>query len=191
MPILDASSMEFISRSAEQTRRAGMRLGALLQPGDLVCLIGDLGSGKTTLVQGLAAGWGTLDPVSSPTFVLVNVYRRKETERHGHAYPRPDERRASAGAPVAITRGRELYHLDAYRLSGPGEAEDLDLEMLLEKGPLVIEWADRIESILPPERLRITMQYVDLEQRDLVISARGDRYQKLLAVFRRRVFGVA
>jgi len=75
MPILDPNSMEFISRSAEQTRRVGMRLGTLLQTGDVICLIGDLGSGKTTFVQGLASGWGSLDPVSSPTFVLVNVYR--------------------------------------------------------------------------------------------------------------------
>jgi tRNA threonylcarbamoyladenosine biosynthesis protein TsaE len=191
MPILDSHSMEFISRSPEQTRRAGMRLGALLQPGDLVCLIGDLGAGKTTLVQGLAAGWGSLDPVSSPTFVIVNVYRRRETERRGPAYPRPDARRPLPGQPAALVKGRELYHLDAYRLSGPAEAQDLDLEELLENGPLVIEWADRIETILPAERLRITLQYVDPTQRDLVISAHGERYQKLLAAFRRQVYGVA
>ena len=92
-PILDRNSLEIISRSAEQTRRVGMRLGAMLEPGDIVCLIGDLGAGKTTFVQGLAAGWGSLDPVSSPTFVIVNVYRRLDQ--------------------------RKLYHLDAYRLSGP------------------------------------------------------------------------
>jgi tRNA threonylcarbamoyladenosine biosynthesis protein TsaE len=101
MPILDPHSLEFISRSAEQTRRVGMRLGALVDGGDVVCLVGDLGSGKTTFVQGLAAGWGSLDPVTSPTFVLVNLYRRPE--------------------------GARLYHLDAYRLSGASEAADLDL----------------------------------------------------------------
>jgi tRNA threonylcarbamoyladenosine biosynthesis protein TsaE len=56
-PILDQNSLEIISRSTEQTRRVGMRLGGLLLPGDVICLIGDLGAGKTTLVQGLAAGW--------------------------------------------------------------------------------------------------------------------------------------
>ena len=101
-PILDRNSFEIISRSAEQTRRVGMRLGALLEPGDIVCLIGDLGAGKTTLVQGLAAGWGSLDPVSSPTFVIVNVYRRLDQN--------------------------QLFHLDAYRLSGAAEAADLDLD---------------------------------------------------------------
>jgi tRNA threonylcarbamoyladenosine biosynthesis protein TsaE len=70
--------MEFISRSAEQTRRLGMRLGGLIKSGDILCLEGDLGSGKTTLVQGVASGWGSLDGVSSPTFVLVNVYRHPD-----------------------------------------------------------------------------------------------------------------
>jgi tRNA threonylcarbamoyladenosine biosynthesis protein TsaE len=115
-PILGRNSLEIISRSAEQTRRVGMRLGSLLKPGDIVCLTGDLGAGKTTLVQGMAAGWGSLDPVSSPTFVIVNLYRRLD--------------RAT------------FFHLDAYRLSGPTEAVDLDLDSMLDEGSLVIEWAD-------------------------------------------------
>ena len=78
MPILSPHSLEIISRSPEQTRRVGMRLGAMLQVGDVVGLCGELGSGKTTLVQGIGAGWGSLDAVTSPTFVLVNVYRRTD-----------------------------------------------------------------------------------------------------------------
>ena len=81
MPILDPHSLEFISRSAEQTRRVGMRLGGMVGSGDVICLVGDLGSGKTTFIQGFAAGWGSLDPVTSPTFVLVNLYRRPEGAR--------------------------------------------------------------------------------------------------------------
>lgn len=156
--------MEFISRSAEQTRRVGMRLGALLRPGDVVGLVGELGSGKTTLVQGIAAGWGSLDQATSPTFVLVNVYRGPSQQR--------------------------LYHLDAYRLSGPAEAEDLDLQALLEGGPLVVEWADRIRAALPDEFLWVTLEMVDDIQRDLVFSARGDRYQEMLHAIRRQIFGV-
>jgi tRNA threonylcarbamoyladenosine biosynthesis protein TsaE len=156
--------MEFISRSAEQTRRAGMRIGAQLQPGDVVCLAGELGSGKTTLVQGIAAGWGSLDAVSSPTFVLVNVYRRPESGR--------------------------LFHLDTYRLNDAAEAEDLDLDGMLEAGPLVIEWADRIQGVLPRDRLWIALHWVDDNQRDLMISARGRRYQALVLEFRRHLFGV-
>src|SRR5665648_780012 len=72
MPILDANTLEIFSRSPEQTRRIGMRLGMFLQPGDVICLQGELGAGKTTLVQGVAQGWGSLDAVSSPTFVPVS-----------------------------------------------------------------------------------------------------------------------
>lgn len=163
MPILDPHSLEFISRSAEQTRRVGMRLGAILGSRGVICLAGDLGSGKTTFVQGLASGWGSLDPVSSPTFVLVNVYRR------------PD--------------GRCLYHLDAYRLSGPAEVVDLDLEPLLETGPLVVEWADRVQVALPGKNLWVSLRWISPEQRDLIFTAHGLEYQSLLKAFRKRVYG--
>jgi len=164
-PILDPHSLEIISRSTEQTRRVGMRLGALLQSGDVVGMVGDLGAGKTTLVQGIAAGWGSLDPVSSPTFVLVNVYRRLD--------------------------GRRLSHLDAYRLSGSAEAIDLDLESMLERGPLVVEWADRIEDALPGDRISVNLEWLDETQRQFLFSARGDHHQVLLGHFRKQIFGVS
>ena len=162
MPILDSRSMEFISRSADQTRRAGMQLGALLQCGDTICLIGDLGSGKTTFMQGVSVGWGSLDQVSSPSFVIINVYRHLD--------------------------GRRLYHLDAYRLSGPREAIDLDLDAYLEQGPMVIEWADRIQEALPSNYLSLNLNWVDEQQRDLMIHAYGSRYEQLLNGFREQIF---
>jgi len=165
MPIFDSHSLEFISRSVEQTRRVGMRLGALLRAGDLVCLEGELGTGKTTLVQGIASGWGSLDAVSSPTFVLVNVYRGSQ--------------------------GSRLYHLDAYRLSAAQEAVDLDMDIMLDHGPLVIEWADRLRSVLPPENLWIKIRWIDDEQRDLLFTVHGERYEDLMARIRQRLFGVA
>ncbi len=163
MPILEQNSLEFISRGSEHTQRVGIRLGSLIRKGDVVCLVGELGSGKTTLVRGLAVGWGSLDSVSSPSFVLVNVYRR------------PD--------------GGRLYHMDAYRLSGALEAEDLDLDAMIETGPLVIEWAERIQLILPKDHLWITLRWINTDQRDMVFSARGEYYQKLLATFRKHVYG--
>ncbi len=163
MPILDSHSLEIISRSADQTRRVGMRLGALLKPGDLVALVGDLGSGKTTLVQGIAAGWGTLDAVSSPTFVLVNVYRHSD--------------------------GLRLFHVDAYRLNGPIEALDLDLENMLDQGPMIVEWAERVQTVLPEEGLWVHLTYIDDVQRDLIFSGRGQYYEALLARFRKLVYG--
>ena len=140
-----------------------MRLGALLKPGDLVALVGDLGSGKTTLVQGIAAGWGTLDPVSSPTFVLVNVYRHSD--------------------------GVRLFHVDAYRLNDPIEAFDLDLENMLDQGPMIVEWAERVQTALPEEGLWVHLTYIDDVQRDLIFSGRGLYYEDLLARFRKMVYG--
>lgn len=163
MPILPPHAMEFISRSPEQTRRAGMRLGELLQNGDVVGLVGELGSGKTTLMQGIAAGWGSLDVVTSPTFVLVNVYRHPNSKR--------------------------LYHLDAYRLSGAAEVIDLDIEALLETGPLVVEWAERVWGALPADHLQVVMRTVGENQRDMIISAHGLHYEGLMANFRKLVYG--
>jgi tRNA threonylcarbamoyladenosine biosynthesis protein TsaE len=163
MPILDSHSLEIISRSTDQTRRVGMRLGALLKSGDLVALVGELGSGKTTLVQGIAAGWGTLDPVSSPTFVLVNVYRHSD--------------------------GMRLFHVDAFRLNGPIEALDLDLENMLDQGPMIVEWAERIQTVLPEEGLWVHLTYIDDVQRDLIFSGHGQYYEQLLARFRKLVYG--
>ena len=163
MPILDINTLEFFSRSPEQTRRVGMRLGALLQAGDVICLSGELGSGKTTLVQGMTQGWGSLDPVASPTFVLVNEYRRPG--------------------------GQVLHHLDAYRLRNAWEGEDLDLDLMLESGPLVMEWPERIAGVLPPERLWVAMRWMADEHRGMVFSAHGPRYEWLLNELRRRMYG--
>jgi tRNA threonylcarbamoyladenosine biosynthesis protein TsaE len=163
MPILNPHTLEFVSRSPEQTRRLGIRLGALLRAGDLVCLSGDLGSGKTTLVQGLAQGWGSLNPVSSPTFVLCNEYRR------------PD--------------GRVLYHLDAYRLANSAEAVDLDLDYMIESGAMAVEWPERILAALPSNRLWLKLRYIAEEQRGMVFLPEGTRYEQIVAEFRHQSFG--
>ncbi len=163
MPILSPNTLEFLSRGPEQTRRLGVRMGTLLQPGDIICLSGDLGAGKTTLVQGIAQGWGSLDQVSSPTFVIVNVYRKPG--------------------------GQTLHHLDAYRLQNALEAEALDLEPMIEKGPLIIEWPERIDEALPIDRLWVEMDWVADQRRRLVFLPKGDRYQTLLGEFRRGAFG--
>jgi len=104
-----------------------------------------------------------LDPVSSPTFVLVNVYRR------------PD--------------GLHLYHLDAYRLSGAAEAIDLDLDTMLEQGPMLVEWAERVQEALPSEGLWVHLTYVSDIQRDMIYTARGAHYRDLLTRFRKLVYG--
>lgn len=140
-----------------------MRIGSLIKTGDLICLSGDLGAGKTTFVQGVAQGWGSLDMVSSPTFVLVNQYRRAD--------------------------GCLLHHLDAYRIESALEAEDLDLDQLLLSGVLIVEWAERISSALPMENLHIDLGWVADEQRSLIFTPNGTRYKTLLEEFRRLTFG--
>ena len=142
-----------------------MRLGGLLQPSDLICLQGDLGAGKTTLVQGLAQGWGSLDAVSSPTFVLINEYRR------------PD--------------ACQLFHMDAYRIEFAPEAAELDFDSMLTRGALIVEWADRIISVLPNERLWVSLEYRDEEQRQMNFKANGARYDEVLTELQTNMFGAA
>ncbi|GAP21788.1 tRNA (adenosine(37)-N6)-threonylcarbamoyltransferase complex ATPase subunit type 1 TsaE [Leptolinea tardivitalis] len=163
MPIMDTHNFEFFSRSPEQTRRLGTRIGSLLLPGDLICMSGDLGAGKTTLVQGIARGWNSVDTVSSPTFVLVNEYHRKS--------------------------GETLYHMDAYRLENAAEAFDLDLDRMLEQGALMIEWAERIKDALPHNALWINMTWMADEQRGLLFTAYGERSQVLMDQFKKKVVG--
>ena len=163
MPIYSASALDFISRAPEQTRRLGFRLGTLLTRGDVLALSGDLGAGKTTLVQGIAQGWGSTDSVSSPTFVLVNVYRR------------PD--------------GALLHHMDAYRMQSALEAEDLDIEEMLATGALLVEWPERIAGALPKECLRIDLAYVAEEQRSLQFTPIGKRAEEIAREFKKLAFG--
>jgi tRNA threonylcarbamoyladenosine biosynthesis protein TsaE len=165
MPILDDHTLDFFSRSPEQTRRVGMRLGSALRAGDVICLQGDLGAGKTTFVQGLAQGWGTLDAVSSPTFILVNNYRRAD--------------------------GAQLYHMDAYRLESVPEAEELDLDAMLAHGVLLVEWPERIQALIPQERIWLEMEYLAEEHRLMRFKSKGKRYDALLAELRQSLFGGA
>jgi tRNA threonylcarbamoyladenosine biosynthesis protein TsaE len=154
MPILDPNSFEFISRGADQTRRIGIRLGSMIQPHDVFCLSGELGAGKTTLTQGIANGWGSLDRATSPTFVLVKNYRRAD--------------------------GSEMYHLDAYRLQSALEAEDLDIDRMIDNGPFIVEWPERILAALPDTYLWIDMTWLDDEQRGIILKPKGSRYIKIL-----------
>ena len=163
MPILDDHTMDVFSRSPEQTRRVGMRLGVALQAGDVICLQGDLGAGKTTFVQGIAQGWGSIDSVSSPTFIIVNVYRDREQ--------------------------KQLFHMDAYRLDSAPEAEELDLDAMLAQGALLIEWPERMNGLIPDERLWVQFEYINEEEREMRFKSSGKRYDDLLKVVRHATFG--
>jgi len=165
MPILKPHAFEFFSHSPEQTLRVGVRLGNMLQNGDVVCLEGDLGSGKTTLVRGITQGWGSADQVSSPTYVIVNQYRHPN--------------------------GSILYHSDAYRIA-PNNFLDsalLEVDTMLTNGVLVMEWAERMKDSLPAQNLWIEMDWINDEQRHLVFTPNGKRYEQLLKKLQRALFG--
>ncbi len=164
MPILDDRNFEFFSRSPDQTRRLGIHLGGHLKQGDVICLEGDLGSGKTTLVQGIGQGWGTLDQVTSPSYAIVNEYRRPNDEL--------------------------LFHIDAYRLKDALEAEYLDLDRMILQGPLVIEWAERIKEVLPVKNLWIRLSFSADEHRTMLLAPQGERYEQIVERLRRKIYGV-
>ena len=154
MLVPDSHTLEVKSNNPEQTRGLGARLGGALQTGDMICLQGELGAGKTTFVQGIAQGWGSVDSVSSPTFILVNAYRRGD--------------------------GGQIFHMDAYRLDSTGEAEELDLDSMLAEGALIVEWPERMQGLIPNERLWVEFTQSGEEERDMKFNARGKRYEALL-----------
>jgi tRNA threonylcarbamoyladenosine biosynthesis protein TsaE len=148
-------SVLVVSRHTTETQRLGEGVGRLLERGDIVCLYGELGSGKTSLTQGLARGLGVPPerPVRSPSFVLIQRYQGR--------------------VPV--------YHADLYRLEGAADVEEIGLrEYLGGDGVAVIEWADKIEAALPAERLDITIAHQTEDTRLLTLTPRGLRYQQLL-----------
>lgn len=166
MPILKEHMLEFVSGSPDQTRRIGARLGELLRGGELLCLEGELGAGKTCLAQGIGLGWGVSQVLRSPTFTLINEWKRPGN-------------------------GARLYHVDLYRVASLDEAWALGLDELWDEHSVcVIEWAERMAALLPPERLWIKLNVIDDTRRQHVFSAHGARYQALLKEFKHAAFGV-
>lgn len=166
MPILKEGEIDIISHSAEQTIRLGMRLGSLLQPGDVICLSGDMGAGKTVFTAGIGKGWGAILPVTSPTYNLVHEYTRdKDSQR--------------------------LYHLDCYRLSSADDADTIGLDDILEgKGPVVLEWPERIEEALPENRLWVNLSVLEATRRSLSFEGTDERHRELIVRFRELTYGV-
>lgn len=131
-----------VTGTPEETEAAGERLGRELTTGAVVALTGALGAGKTCFIQGLVRGLGVAVRATSPTFVLINEYRGR--------------------LPV--------HHVDAYRTESLGELMDLGLpELFDEEGVTVVEWADRLEPLLPPRTIRVHLEGVGDEPRQLTI----------------------
>lgn len=146
--------VQYTTKNEEETRAVGLRIAKHLKPGDVLCLIGDLGAGKTTMVKGLAHGLRyNPDNVHSPTFVLMNIYEGK----------------------------LPLYHFDLYRLETDVEKTLIGLEeFLYGEGVAAVEWADRLGPLTPPEYLEISMAHQKDSKRAIKLKAVGQRYKDLI-----------
>lgn len=145
--------MEFEVNSIEETTKLGKELGKILNPGDIICLTGDLGTGKTHITKGISQGLGITDNITSPTFTIVNEYNS----------------------------GRlKLYHFDVYRVSDPDEIYAIGFDdYIFGDGVSIIEWANYIEEILPKDYLHIYITK-DLSKgenyRKITITPYGEKY---------------
>lgn len=154
------------TRSVEATRTLGRRMGTSIHSGCLMALNGDLGSGKTTFVQGLAKGLDVPDTyvVTSPTFTLINEY------------------------PGRLP----LFHVDLYRISDVEELENIGFfDLLSGDGVVAVEWADRVTRELPDDRIDIRFEVIDDVRRSLDIRAggqtAGDLVKRLQTVLERKI----
>jgi len=141
------------TKSQEETYELGIKIGKLLEPGMIICLSGDLGTGKTHLTKGIAVGIGINEYVTSPTYTLINEYYGEMS----------------------------LYHFDVYRLENSDELNELGYtEYFYGKGVCVIEWADIISEAIPVERLWIVLHIEKNGNRRFVLDASGIRHKELL-----------
>lgn len=136
----------------------GQRIGQFLASGDMLCLLGDLGAGKTTLCQGIGAGWGLSQALTSPTFVVVKRYQRAD--------------------------GLYLHHIDAYRLETEGDLDSIAFDDILDMdGVVLIEWADNIRNAISSDAIWITLDRDDINEynRHVAFSGNGVRFETLMA----------
>jgi len=168
-------TLDCISHSSAQTQRLGVRLGELVQGGELILLDGQLGTGKTTFTQGLAQGLGIVENINSPTFTLLKEYMAQTQ---------------SGDSKGALSYRRlALYHFDLYRLDNPDEIVDLGFEdYFFSDGISVIEWAEKAASFWPEEHLNIRLKMMSETKRGLLFIANGEHYRELLRQFQKNAY---
>ena len=150
--------MEFITKTVEETIKLGSKIGTYVKSGDIICINGDLGTGKTHLVKGIAEGLGIADSITSPTFTIVNEY-------YGRI---------------------KLYHFDVYRVNDPDEIEAMGFdEYIFDEAVSVIEWANFIMELIPKEHIEINIEKLpdsDSNSRRISINYTGDRYNYIKGI---------
>ena len=145
--------MKIYIENVEKTIELGCLIGSLMKSGDMICLDGDLGAGKTHLSKGIARGLGIAEEITSPTFTIVQEYEGK----------------------------LPLFHFDVYRIADEEEMYYIGFDEYLARGGVcIIEWANLIENILPKERLDIELLYTEKEGRNMRLTPHGARYEALV-----------
>ena len=139
-----------ITTSSEETQKWAKQISERLQAGDVITLEGDLGAGKTTFTQGLAKGLGVQGVVNSPTFTIVKEYQGR----------------------------MPLYHMDVYRMEDEFEELGFD-EYFYGEGVTVVEWASRIQSILPEQILAIQIRHLGENQREILLEPKGKHFEQI------------
>jgi tRNA threonylcarbamoyladenosine biosynthesis protein TsaE len=151
---VEGNTLAVISDSPAETAEIGEAIGKLLAGREVLCLEGELGSGKTTLTQAIGRALGVKEPITSPTFTLVNEYRG---------------------------RGVTLYHVDLYRLHATEEIVQAGIDSYFHShGLCLVEWAEKARAILPREHLYITLEHAGKDRRQISLRAKGAPYRKML-----------
>lgn len=156
---------EFITQNFSETKKLGKMLAQELTGGEVICLFGELGAGKTTFTQGLLEGLGAQKPYTSPTFMVMKEYKTRNKKQE----TRYKKREINT-----------VYHFDAYRV----EAEDiLNLgweELVADPSNIcIIEWADKLEKIIPERSIWIGFEWLDVKRRKLIIGKKTKNLLKL------------
>ncbi len=147
--------IEYNSDSEESTKMVGECIGTLLTGGEVIECLSDLGGGKTTLVAGIAKGFGSQDPVSSPSFTICNTYKRADN--------------------------KQLQHFDFYRLSEPGIMRDELFEVVGDQdNVVVVEWGDSVRDVLPDDRIKIYLSSISENQRMITLKVADSNLRKKL-----------
>ncbi len=146
-------NLTIITKSPEETKNLGKEVSKLTKPGDLLAFYGELGAGKTCFIQGISQGLKVKDYVTSPSFTIMNEYQGK--------------------IPI--------YHFDLFRLDNDEDILELGYEeYFYGEGLTVIEWAEKIEQLLPKEHLKVDIKFKDRYQRTISFISQGDRFNKFL-----------
>jgi len=161
-----ADNQEVITQSAFETQKLGEKIGADLRTGTVIALYGNLGSGKTTFIQGLAVGLGIKERILSPTFVLMREYEISPSRSpFGHL---------GGGEATTSTPARcsTLYHVDLYRIRDEKDTESLGLQELLSDPTniIVIEWPEKISNMLSKNHIDIYFNYLEENERKITIK---------------------